>query len=351
MSLSNPLQITLQPSGHQFESDAQTTLLQAALDHGFMLPYGCRNGACGSCKGRVLSGEVDYGAARDGALSAAERAQGMALFCCAKPLTDVVIECREVGAARDIPIRTMPCRVESMQIVGQDDVMLLKLKLPANERLQFLPGQYIDILLKDGKRRSFSLASPPHQEGFIDLHIRRVPDGHFTGHVFGSMKVRDILRFEGPLGSFFLRDKPESNAVDGTERPALLVAGGTGMAPMASIIQHAIQVGSTRRMVLYFGARTRADLYLHQQILDWQKQLPALEYVPVLSDPAPQDEWTGRTGLVHHAAMQDIGNLSGWQAYVCGAPAMVDAAKKDFTQAANLPIEHFYADSFTYSAT
>lgn len=338
--------ITIEPSQHSFEADADLSILEAALDHGFMLPYGCRNGACGSCKGRVLAGDVDHGKAQEGALTLQERAQGLALFCCARPLSDVTIECREIGAAKDIPVRTLPCRVQTLQRVAPD-VMVMQLKLPANERLQFLAGQYIDFLLKDGRRRSFSIATAPHADGFLELHLRLAPGGHFTEHVFNAMKERDILRFEGPLGSFFLRERPE----DGGDKPVLMVAGGTGFAPMKAIVEHALHTGLTRPMVLYWGARSLGDLYMDALPRQWAAQMPNFSYIPVLSEPKPEDGWTGRTGLVHTAAMQDIADLSGWQAYVCGAPAMVDAAKKDFTQLRNLPIEEFYADSFSFAAS
>jgi CDP-4-dehydro-6-deoxyglucose reductase len=338
--------ITIEPSGHRFDADTDRSILEAALDHGFMLPYGCRNGACGSCKGRVLAGEVDHGKAQEGALTLQDRAQGLTLFCCARPLSDLSIECREIGAAKDIPIRTLPCRVKTLERVAPD-VTVMRLQLPANERLQFLAGQYIDFLLKDGRRRSFSLANAPHADGYLELHLRLAPGGQFTEHVFNTMKERDILRFEGPLGSFFLREHAE----DGGDKPVLMVAGGTGFAPMKAIMEHALHTGITRPMVLYWGARNRAGLYLDELPRQWAAQMPNFTYVPVLSEPGPEDEWTGRTGLVHTAAMQDIMDLSGWQAYVCGAPAMVDAAKKDFTQRRNLPIDEFYADSFSFAAS
>jgi ferredoxin len=198
----------LQPSGHVFTSDGSDSVLQAALDAGLTLPYGCRNGACGACKGKVIDGLVDHGLAQDQALSTADRASGLALFCCAKPLSDLVLECREVGTAKDIPVKIMPCRVQKIERVA-GDVIVLSLKLPANERLQFLAGQYIEFLLKDGKRRAFSIANAPHDDGFLQLHVRLIAGGEFTGHVFGGMKEKDILRFQGPY-SRGVRASPQS---------------------------------------------------------------------------------------------------------------------------------------------
>lgn len=192
---------TIQPSGHSFPIETHETVLEAALKHGYTLPYSCRDGVCGTCKGKIVTGQVDYGKYQDSTLSEDEKAAGMALFCCAKPLSDLVLDCREVSAVNDIPVRTMPCRVHKMSKPAPD-VMVLSLKLPSTERLQFLAGQYIDILLKDQKPRSFSLANAPHDDEFLELHIRNITGGAFTHYAFEVMKERDILRFTGPLGTF-----------------------------------------------------------------------------------------------------------------------------------------------------
>lgn len=326
--------VTLRPSGHSFAADSDTSLLQAALDAGITLPYGCRNGACGSCKGKVLAGEVDHGNFQESALSAAERTAGMTLFCCATARSDVTLECREVDAAKDIPLRILPCRVQQLERVA-DDVIVMSLKLPTNERLQFLAGQYIEFLLKDGKRRAFSIANAPHDDALVTLHIRHVPGGEFTGHIFGAMKEKEILRFQGPLGSFFLDEA--------SKKPIILLAGGTGFAPIKSIVEHAIHAGSTRPMTIYWGARDPAGLYLNQLPLQWAAAHAHIRYVPVLSDA----EWEGRRGLVHRAVLEDHADLSGFQVYACGAPAMIDAARADFA-AAGLPADEFFADSFTF---
>jgi CDP-4-dehydro-6-deoxyglucose reductase len=332
-------QVTIQPSGHQFTVKPGETLLSAALNAGFSLPYGCRNGACGACKGKILAGAVDYGVFQEGALSQEDKAQGLALFCCAKAETDLVIEVKEVGAARDIPIRTLPCRIEKMEKLAED-VMALWLKLPSNERLQFLPGQYIDFLLKDGKRRSFSLANSPEEDALLELHIRHVPGGQFTDHVFGAMKVKDIMRISGPYGSFFLRE---------SDKPAIFVAGGTGFAPIKSILAHAFHHEIDRQFVLYWGAKTLADLYQAAVPGQWQGTRKNFSFIPVLSEPDPADHWPGRAGFVHAAVLADFADLSGYEVYACGAPPMVAAAKRDFT-ARGLPEDAFFSDSFEFQA-
>jgi CDP-4-dehydro-6-deoxyglucose reductase len=327
--------VTLQPSGQVFDVEPGEAVLAAALRQGFVLPYGCKNGACGSCKGKILEGAVDYGTYQKKALTDEEKAQGKALFCQAKPLGDLVIEARTIGAAKDIQVKTLPCRVQKLERLT-DDVMVLQLKLPANERLQFLPGQYLEFLLKDGTRRSFSMANAPAAE-LLELHVRHVPGGQFTDNVFQKMKERDILRMEAPLGTFFLRED--------SDKPVVFVASGTGFAPIKSIIEAALAKGVKRRMALYWGGRRPKDLYMDALAKGW-----GIPYVPVVSEALPEDNWAGRTGFVHRAVMQDFPDLSGHQVYACGVPVMVDAARRDFTAACRLPEDEFYADSFTTQA-
>jgi CDP-4-dehydro-6-deoxyglucose reductase len=327
--------VLIKPSDHNFTMDADETVLEAGLRHGFVLPYSCREGACGTCKSTLLQGTVDYEKSEDSILSDEEKAAGIALLCCARPKSDLIIECREVSAAKDIPIKTLPCRVH--KLVRLDDVMVLYLKLPANEHLQFLAGQYIDILIKGGKARSFSLANAPHDDELLQLHIRNIPDGEFTKHVFNNMKERDILRFKGPLGSFFLREE--------SDKPIIFVASGTGFAPIKSIIEHALHVGIKRSMHLYWGTLKLSDLYMIDKAKEWETR--GIKFTPVLSDALPSDEWQGRTGFVHEAVLADYPDLSGYQVYACGAPVVVTAAHRDFTTLRGLPNEEFFSDAFT----
>ena len=336
-----PFQVTIKPSNHVFTVEDGESILGAALREGFVLPYGCRNGACGSCKGKLLAGRVDYGHHQPETLTPEEIAEGKALFCCAHPLSDLTIEAREVRLAGDVQVRTLPCRVQKIDKVAAD-VAVLYLKLPANERLQFMAGQYIDFLLKDAKRRSFSVANAPHDDEFLQLHVRHIPGGNFSNYVFTEMKEKTILRFEGPLGTFFLRED--------TDKPMVLMAGGTGFAPIKAIIEHALYKKTDRTMILYWGARSRADLYLPDLPVKWQAENSNLTFIPVLSDPKPEDNWAGRAGLVHQAVLDDFDDLSGWQVYACGAPVMCEVAHKTFTTERDLPDNEFYSDAFTFSA-
>ena len=336
-----PFQVTIQPSGHQFNVEDDETILEAALREGYALPYGCRNGACGACKGKLLSGQIDYGVHSPNALKDEEKSQGRALFCRAKPLSDLVIEAKEIGAAKDIVIKTLPCRVEKLE-KRADDVMLVKIKLPANERLQYLAGQYIDFQLKGGKARSYSLANPPHDDALLELHIRHVPGGLFTDQVFSTLKERDILRLKGPLGSFFIRED--------SDKPMIFIAGGTGFAPIKGMLEHAFAEHTDRELVLYWGVRSLKDLYMAELPLQWQAEHPNFSFIPVLSNPQPADHWQGRTGFVHEAVLADFADLSGYQVYACGAPVMVDSARDSFVKSRKLPEDEFFADSFVYAA-
>jgi len=330
-------QIKIEPSGHAFAAQDGETVLGAALSQGLMLPYGCRNGHCGCCRGKVIAGEVEHGEAQRETLPDADREAGYALFCCARAKSDLVIECHEVRSAQDVPIKTLPARVQKMTRASPD-VMILELKLPSAERLQFLPGQYIDILLKDGRRRSFSLANPPHADNFLELHVRRMAGGGFTDHVFSAMKERDMLRLNGPLGTFYLRED--------SAKPIVFVAGGTGFAPIKAIIEHALAEGLQRKMTLYWGGRTPADLYALPLAASWAAAHANFEFVPVLSEAPDDQSWRGRRGLVHHAVMQDFADLSAHQVYVCGSPAMVNSARADFVGQCRLPANEWFADSF-----
>lgn len=338
-------QVTLKTSGKQFTVNQDETVLEAALRQNINLPYGCKNGACGSCKGKVLEGQVTHGQHSESAMSRADETGGATLFCCAHPLSDLLIEAREVQGAGDIAIRKVPCRVNAISRHGSD-VAILKLQLPASERFQFLAGQYLEFLLKDGQRRAYSIANAPEQEGPLELHIRHLPGGLFTDFVFAAkdpaLKEKDILRFEGPLGSFFLRED--------SKKPIIFVAAGTGFAPIKSIIEQMQAKKIQRPISLYWGGRRPSDLYMNSLCETWAQDLPDFKYIPVISDALPEDAWDGRSGFVHEAVMTDHPNLKDFQVYACGAPVMVNAARQDFSSKCHLPEEEFFADSFTSAA-
>ena len=338
-------QVTLKTSGKQFHVNQDETVLEAALRQGINLPYGCKNGACGSCKGKVIEGQISHDQHSESALSRADETAGGILFCCSHPKSDLLIEAREVQGAGDIAIRKVPCRVNTI-IKPSEDVAILKLQLPAAERFQFLAGQYLEFLLKDGQRRAYSIANAPDQEGPLELHVRHLPGGLFTDFVFGTvspaLKEKDILRFEGPLGSFFLRED--------SKKPIIFVAAGTGFAPIKSIIEQMQAKKIDRPIELYWGGRRPNDLYLDNLCKTWEHSIPNFKYIPVISDGLPGDAWHGRTGFVHQAVMDDHLSLKDFQVYACGAPVMVNAARNDFSAKCQLPEEEFFADAFTSAA-
>lgn len=335
--------IQLVPANRSFEVQRDEPILSAAIRQGIGLPYGCRDGACGSCKSRLLEGRVIHGAHQLRALSTAEEDAGLILPCCAAAQTDCVIEARSVPGAGEFPVLKMPARVLGLQRAAAD-VMIVRLQLPANQNLQYRAGQFIEIILRDGARRSYSMANASHNLGSppaLELHLRHLVGGKFTDHVFGAMKEKEILRIEGPFGSFFLREE--------STQPIVLLAAGTGFAPIKALIEHMQLKAIARPAALYWGCRTRADLYLHDWAEAMAAQLPNLRYVPVLSESFDEG-WQGRNGLVHRAVMDDLPDLSGHQVYACGAPVMVESARNDFVSRCGLPDDEFYADAFTTEA-
>ncbi|HXF65360.1 MAG TPA: cytochrome b N-terminal domain-containing protein [Burkholderiales bacterium] len=296
-------------------------LLEAALRAEIRMPYDCRNGGCGECKSTLLYGSVDYGDYQESALSAQERAAGRILPCCATPLSDLEIEYEPRETPGAAPVRVYSARVARMERLAPD-VMRLILKVEGEEVPPFYAGQYLNVLLPDGQKRSFSFANAPHERDHIELQIRWIPGGLFTTRVFTEMKQGDLIRFEGPLGSFFLRED--------SDKPIIFVAGATGFAPVKSMVEHAFHVGLKRRMYLYWGVRRLRDLYLAELPRRWERSHENFRFVPVLSEPAPEDGWTGRTGLVHEAILADFPDLSGYQIYACGSVAMVQAAHPAF---------------------
>ncbi len=338
-----PFQITVQPSARTFTAEVGETILAAAIRQGIGMPYGCKDGACGSCKCRKIEGSVVHSAHQSKALSDDEEASGLILSCCATAQSDVVLESRQVTQAGALQIRKMPTRVSLLEKKSHD-VMLLRLQLPANENFAYHAGQYVEFMLQGGVRRSYSMANAAHTQtecGGLELHIRHLPGGQFTDHVFSVMKEKDILRIEGPYGGFFLRED--------SDKPIVLLAAGTGFAPLKAIIEHMQFKGITRPTTLYWGGRRPQDIYLDAWVQARLLQMPQLRYVPVVSDAQPGDAWSGRTGFVHRAVLQDLPDLSPYQVYACGAPVMVEAARTDFAQA-GLPEDEFFADAFTTEA-
>jgi len=338
-------EVVIEPSQLKFTAEAGQTILDAAMAADILLPYSCRAGSCSTCKGKVLSGQVDETVNVRHVLLQDDIDAGYTLFCQARPQSDLVIESHQVRLATDQQIRKMPVRVAGIEKLA-DDVMRVTLQLPAADPFLFYPGQYLDILLKDGSRRSYSMANAPADDNRVELHIRHMLGGMFTDTVFGVgekvLKPREILRVEAPLGSFFLRED--------SDKPIVFLASGTGFAPIRAILQHMVVTDNHRPAVLYWGGRRPADLYLSSEARGFEDSLMHFHYVPVVSDALLEDDWQGDTGFVHHAVMKDLPDLSGYQVYACGAPIMVESARRDFVRQCGLPEEEFFADAFTSQA-
>lgn len=333
-----PRRVSVHPGNREITARPGETLLEAGLRAGVVMPYECRNGGCGVCKATLLQGRVLHNAHQRSALPDAEQTAGRVLLCCAVPMTDVELEIGQGSGQADSLVRTLDVTVSDMRPVG-DEVMILRLALPPGESLPYRAGQYFNVVLEDGARRAFSFASAPESPGDIEVHVRLVPGGRFTGHVFGAMRVGERLRIEGPLGKFVLRE---------SERPILFVAGATGFAPVKSLLDHAFATGLSRPMVLYWGVRRRKDLYMAELPERWASEHSQFRFVPVLSAPEPGDDWRGRTGLVHEAILADYPDLSGFELYACGSVAMVESARPAF-MAQGLSGDLCFSDAFFVS--
>jgi CDP-4-dehydro-6-deoxyglucose reductase len=331
--------ILVKPSGHTFEAAEGNTILDAALEHGLAFPYGCRSGKCGSCIAKLLKGKIEY---KKGFSANKEETENNKTYMCqAIPQSPLEIEVHEIESAEGLEVRTLPARVETLEKLNHD-VMAMRLKLPDSDRLQFLAGQYINILLEDGQKRAYSIANAPHDDQFIELHLREVPGGFFSDLVFHKMQEKAMLRIEGPLGSFFLREK--------STRPIILMAGGTGFAPVKAIVEHTISSEISRPIYIFWGVRSKQDLYLHALAERWANEYKSIEYIPALSEPLAEDDWQGETGFVHDIVAKKFPDLSAHDVYLCGPPPMIEAAKKSFT-ALGLPEERLFFDSFEFSHT
>jgi CDP-4-dehydro-6-deoxyglucose reductase len=332
--------VVLLPSQQELSVEVGETILDAALRAGLNLPHSCKGGHCSSCRARVRAGAVEYPLGRPLGLMEDEHAEGYALLCQAHAASpELTIEVREIRPPDpEIQLKSLPCRIERMHLLAPD-VMAVFLRIPAHETFHFVAGQYLDIMLPQNRRRSFSIANAPGSE-LIELHVRRVASGEFTQQLFAGMNDKTLLRIEGPLGQFWFRRE--------SSRPALMIGGGTGYAPLRSMLQHLLALGDRRALHLYWGAQGRTDLYEDAQVREWCARHPNLRYTPVLSDPKPDDAWTGRVGFVHTAALADHADLSRFDVYASGPPAMVEAVRHEFT-ARGLPPAQLFFDSFDYA--
>jgi CDP-4-dehydro-6-deoxyglucose reductase len=334
-------QITLIPTGQSFIAERDEPVLAAALRAGLNLPHSCKGGHCSSCRAHVLDGSFDYPGDMPAGLSEAEARDGYALLCQARALTDLRVATREIRPAPDVEVKSLPCRIERMERVA-DDVMAVFLRLPAVEELHFRPGQYLDVILSEGRRRSFSIASAPADGRFLELHVRRASTSGFTGQLFDSLRAGTLLRIEGPLGQFWLRNE--------SPRPPLMVGGGTGYAPLRAMLRQMIATGDRRTVTLYWGGRSEADLYERGWLTQLEHERPGFTFHAVLSGPGPADAIgkTMRRGLVHEAVLADHPDLAGFDVYASGPPAMIEAIRTEYARH-GLPRGQLYFDSFDYA--
>ncbi len=327
-------QVRLDPNGGHFACRPDQTVLDAAMAAGYWLPHQCRSGTCGACRLPVVSGEISHAAAGSEATAVAETPAGLCLTCQARPTTDVVLDAPHVPAEAGQRVIQAGARVIDVQRPSAD-VAVVRLQVPPASGWCFRPGQYADVVLRDGTRRSYSMANAPDDEGSIEWHIRRMEGGRFSPHAYDKLKARDLLRIEGPFGSFMLRSG---------SAPVVLLASGTGYAPIASMLKvHAAELAE-RGAVLYWGGRRLSDLYAVSSVAQWEADHPGVRLVPVLSDA--DAGWTGRQGLVHEAVLADQSDLSAHEVYACGNPLMIEAARRDFTERGGLEPANFFSDAF-----
>ncbi|MCP4285507.1 MAG: CDP-6-deoxy-delta-3,4-glucoseen reductase [Gammaproteobacteria bacterium] len=327
--------IKIEPSGHEFNTNAGESLLEAAERQGIALPYGCRNGLCGSCAGELISGSVDYPSGIQESMDG--QPEEHCLPCQANAASDIVLRIHEVEDDQEVEVHRITCTVTRKTRLATD-VMQVFLAPPTEERIQYRAGQYLDFILEDGRRRAFSIANPPHDDATIELHIRHVPGGEFTDFVFDQMQQGDSQQIEAPLGGFYLRED--------SKRPIIMMAGGTGFAPLKGIIEHAFHIGIERPIHLFWGARAEPDIYLSDLPAKWAAERDNFQFTPVLSEPEP--DWKGRTGWVHEAVLEDYANMAMFELYMSGPPPMIFAGKHAFTAAGLLP-DHMYSDVFEWA--
>jgi CDP-4-dehydro-6-deoxyglucose reductase len=330
------VRVRLLPTGREFQARGDEPVLSAALREHLNLPHSCKGGSCGTCRVRVIKGRIAYPHGRPIGISAEEEDSGHALICQARALEDLVIEIREIRHVTDVEIKSLPSRIEEMRPLAPD-VMGLWLRLPAIESFTWQCGQYVDVMLAGERRRSFSLANPPHDSALLELHVRRAPGGAFTEQVFTTLKEGSLLRIEGPLGQFIYRPG---------DRPLLLIGGGTGYAPLKAMIRQVLETESKRDVTLFWGARSAADLYEDHWLRDLAAKHARFRYTSVLSDQAATVPY--ESGFVHEAVIRKVAGLAGFEIYAAGPPAMIDAVRAALPAQGADP-ERIYIDSFDYA--
>lgn len=327
-----------EPRGLRVPATGTATLLELAQSAGLRVPHSCRGGSCGSCRMRLVAGEVAYprfAPALPPGLLVAEAGSGEVLACQAVPLGSVTVEVRELRRVDEVEVRKLPCRVARLVRLAPE-VLGLWLRLPAAEPLAFRAGQYVNLWLPDGRPRSFSIASPPHDAALLELHLRETPG---LQPALEKLAEGSLLTVEGPFGEL-------ASALDDTAAsagPLLLVAGGTGYAPMQSLLRHVLEAGGGRPLHLYWGGRDLAALYRHEWLVARTHAFTQFRYTPVLSGEAAAAGV--RHGLVHEAVMADHSSLAGHSVIAAGPTVMVDALRAAAV-ARGLPAASFASDAY-----
>ncbi|MGW0035428.1 2Fe-2S iron-sulfur cluster-binding protein [Gordonia sp. NPDC003376] len=314
--------VVVSGDGAEFPVADGQTVLDAALRNGAWLPHSCTQGTCGTCKLRVLCGEVDHGETPVETLPATDRQSGMALGCMAVPRSDLTVQ---TTAVVDGTVPRHRLRDHEATVVVLDDIAAdtRRLILDLDDDMQFTAGQYCELVVPGvGVSRQYSMANPPGNPRRLEFHIKRTPGGMATdGWIFKDLAVDERIALRGPLGQFGLSDRQDS--------PVILIGGGTGLAPLKSIVHHALEHDLAPEMFLYHGGRRRVDLYDVEYFTELAQAHPGFHYRPALSEPDPDDgAWTGSVGMVTDVVLDDFASCKGMSAYLCGPPAMVTAAVK-----------------------
>ncbi len=335
--------ITLLPFGKRFTCEEGETILQAALRQGIQLRYGCKHGGCGTCKALIVEGEVDQEEASSFALMDFEREQGMALLCSAYPLEDITVELwdyEEEELTLASPIQEYQAEVESI-VALTHDIRGICLRLLDPPQIYFKAGQYVDLLVPGTREwRSYSMANPPSQSGKVELMVKLMPDGLFSSYIERHLQKGERLTLQGPYGNFYLRE---------TEREALFIAGGSGMAPILSLLRDMAVRGVSKKVTFFYGARARRDLLQLEELYELEGRLPHFRFIPALSEPLPADAWQGEVGLVTEVVQRYVQSFADKEAYMCGPPAMIDAALLLLSRG-GMPEDQIFFDKFVTRA-
>ncbi|MBM4255410.1 MAG: 2Fe-2S iron-sulfur cluster binding domain-containing protein [Deltaproteobacteria bacterium] len=322
-----PYTITLLPFEKQFTCGDNETILEAAMRNGLNLRYGCKFGGCGMCKAQVVEGEVENSEASSFALLDFEKQQGMALLCCAYPESDLSIELwdyDEADLVSGLSVYEFAVDVTRVETLAHD-IRGIHLQLYDPQRIVFKAGQYIDVLVPGTNEwRSYSMANPPSRRGEIEIMVKLMPGGVFSSYVDHQLKPGERLTIRGPYGNFYLRNT--DHATRNTQQELIFIAGGSGMAPILSLLRDMTESRDSRSVIYFYGARTRRDLFLLDELQSFAQQLPNFCFIPALSEPTQEDAWSGETGLITEVVKRLVPRGGDKQAYMCGPTAMIDAA-------------------------